>query len=63
MKLFNLRGLVETHFEVISKIINDFDYNLSNTLECQRIAIVVLSLCVSINTCDCIFYILYFNNI
>lgn len=32
----------------ISNIINNFDQNLSNTLECQRIAIVILCLCVSI---------------
>lgn len=46
-KLFYFRGLVENHFELITKIINDFDQNLSSTLECQRIAIVVLCLCVS----------------
>lgn len=41
------RGLVENQFELISKIINSFDENLNRTLECQRIAIVVLCLCVS----------------
>ncbi|XP_060857162.1 maestro heat-like repeat-containing protein family member 1 isoform X1 [Metopolophium dirhodum] len=40
-----IKGLVETHFELISKIISNFDQNLNNTLECQRIAIVVLCLC------------------
>ncbi|XP_050527458.1 maestro heat-like repeat-containing protein family member 1 isoform X2 [Daktulosphaira vitifoliae] len=40
-----IKGLVESHPKLISKIINNFDKNVSSTLECQRIAIVVLCLC------------------
>lgn len=57
MKLFNFRGLVETHFELISKILDNLDQNLNSTLECQRIAIVILCLCV------CIVVNNYYNNI
>lgn len=39
---------METHYELISKIIINLDQNLSSTLECQRIAIVILCLCVCI---------------
>ncbi|XP_050426216.1 maestro heat-like repeat-containing protein family member 1 [Adelges cooleyi] len=51
-----IKGLVESHPELISKIINRFDKNLSSTMECQRIGIVVLCLCCAEATTNDVMY-------